>query len=1018
MSDTHQSSEEEDFCRISDGGHSDHEEENQGPKVEKDATAETGEVKEPEISEYCQVVFHNVSESYKPGKHLECYYTLSPVLVPSSRDYIGVFKVGWNSVRCYFTFEYAPMPKNWVANQEYKQCVIFNSYYLPKEEDGEFYQFCYIDSAGKMRGASTPFQFLKTPMEDFFEVPDESLDILMIQSKQTHNSELIGKLTAERDSIAADKSQMEKEKNQLVGKVEEIEAALTVKEDDVKELTEKIKVLEESNQRIPVLEGKLVTLEKTLANLSAEKKRYEESLQQTTEAFLEVQDNITKLENERSSLKKELEGLKKERDEFKGQFASSEKENETLRNEIDSLKQQLMEANERNQVILAKEGALKEEKQKVEQQLLVASSDQDHRKMLQARVVELESSLARSEEAYRKLTEQLKAMGDVHEKLTNDYEKSRMECDDLKTRITRQGEDFLQKQKKMENHMSLEKHAASEREAHLSTHVQALKDGIQKLAKEKESLVQGRMGSEEASHIAVKSFKDKMQRALRRAEDESQKRLDVQKDLLELKETYKNEKEDLEKQVTYFKTRMEEAEENSQQAAHDNAKEMDSLKVRLEMAKEEYKILYKELRSLEGKDRKGSNKEGTSLDKEKLLGTTPVVEEKVLSASISEEAGEATYDSRDMTLNMEEMNKQVVQLTQELQKRKDKVTQYQTQYEKERMRRKECENRYREMQENKRQKEEEFKKKIREKQDELAIWKDKFNKMHDDYLRVKHANESFRFDMQLAKSPDTRPSAPVPQPRSFEVAPSFQPRPPPLKYPNPYESSSSDESLKVVSPPGRYAAPQLRSLAAAAAVTESQTGFPSLEFKRPPGKLPEPLIPQKTPEAKFVATKASLSDKHDGESNKKPSAPPMVPTEDDEDIYGAGSDDGNMTESLPREIVGDGIPEVSDRCPSPTVYHDAPEYPPSRDQKCPNCSIVFGPRCTDEDLAKHIQSHFTWECPQCKVLFSKEDERVIKSHQERCQKNQEPPQQCPVCSEVCSELTPGQFQEHVNRHFE
>lgn len=106
------------------------------------------------------------------------------------------------------------------------------------------------------------------------------------------------------------------------------------------------------------------------------------------------------------------------------------------------------------------------------------------------------------------------------------------------------------------------------------------------------------------------------------------------------------------------------------------------------------------------------------------------------------------------------------------------------------------------------------------------------------------------------------------------------------------------------------------------------------------------------------------------------------------------------------------------RCPSPTVYHDAPEYPPSRDQKCPNCSIVFGPRCTDEDLAKHIQSHFTWECPQCKVLIAKEDERIIKSHQERCQKNQEPPQQCPVCSEDCSKLTPGEFQEHVNHHFE
>lgn len=195
----------------------------------------------------------------------------------------------------------------------------------------------------------------------------------------------------------------------------------------------------------------------------------------------------------------------------------------------------------------------------------------------------------------------------------------------------------------------------------------------------------------------------------------------------------------------------------------------------------------------------------------------------------------------------------------------------------------------------------------------MAIWKDKFNKMHDDYLRVKHANESFRFDMQLSKSPDPRPSVPVPQPRSCEAARSFQPRPPPSMYPNPYKSSPSDESLTVVSPPGKYVPPPLGSVVATAAVTESQAGFPSLDLKCPPGRLPEPLIPQKTPTAKFVATKASLSDKHDGQSNKKPSAPPMVPTEDDEDIYGAGSDDGNMIESFPRDIVADGIPEVSDR---------------------------------------------------------------------------------------------------------
>ena len=37
-------------------------------------------------------------------------------------------------------------------------------YYLPKEES-EFYQFCYVDSLGYVKGASTPFSF-QNPVEN------------------------------------------------------------------------------------------------------------------------------------------------------------------------------------------------------------------------------------------------------------------------------------------------------------------------------------------------------------------------------------------------------------------------------------------------------------------------------------------------------------------------------------------------------------------------------------------------------------------------------------------------------------------------------------------------------------------------------------------------------------------------------------------------------------------------------------------------------------------------------------
>lgn len=38
-----------------------------------------------------------------------------------------------------------------------------SAYYLPK--DDEYYQFCYVDQDGQIRGASVPFQF-RTEIED------------------------------------------------------------------------------------------------------------------------------------------------------------------------------------------------------------------------------------------------------------------------------------------------------------------------------------------------------------------------------------------------------------------------------------------------------------------------------------------------------------------------------------------------------------------------------------------------------------------------------------------------------------------------------------------------------------------------------------------------------------------------------------------------------------------------------------------------------------------------------------
>lgn len=68
---------------------------------------------------------------------------------------------------------------------EFTGCHSSSGYYVPND-DGEFYQFCYVTHKGEIRGASTPFQFrANSPSEDeLLTVEDEcNSDILVVTTK-------------------------------------------------------------------------------------------------------------------------------------------------------------------------------------------------------------------------------------------------------------------------------------------------------------------------------------------------------------------------------------------------------------------------------------------------------------------------------------------------------------------------------------------------------------------------------------------------------------------------------------------------------------------------------------------------------------------------------------------------------------------------------------------------------------------------------------------------------------------
>ena len=182
------------------------------------------------------VTFFNVQKSYPPGEQLTIGYTLDAELKRSTRDWVGLFRVGWSSSRDYYTFEWAPS----LSNDNLKGEVSFAGRRLPPE-DNHFYQFCYVTSDGRVRGASSPFQFLAVSLArvddlELIEVGEESLMIL--QPRKKEEMEVV-KLNTINEVLRYEKEQLTKQMEQA-GR--DSDAKLKEKNDRIVELEKELVV--------------------------------------------------------------------------------------------------------------------------------------------------------------------------------------------------------------------------------------------------------------------------------------------------------------------------------------------------------------------------------------------------------------------------------------------------------------------------------------------------------------------------------------------------------------------------------------------------------------------------------------------------------------------------------------------------------------------------------------------------------------------------------------------------------
>ncbi|OXB71980.1 UNVERIFIED_CONTAM: hypothetical protein H355_003244 [Colinus virginianus] len=291
---------------------------------------------------FSQVIFNNVEKFYVPGGDVTCYYTLTQNIVPRGKDWVGIFRVGWKTTREYYTFMWAPRPSNVHGGTAVQQQIQFKAYYLPK--DDEYYQFCYIDQDGMIRGASVPFQF-RAEMED---------DILVVTTQgEVEEIELQNKnLLKENEKLQANCASLQKQNRDLqeeLEKTQELQSALESLRSSTEKLELELNSLRKENKDLKELnecrEAELHQFKEQIQNVTSEKEDLETKLKAALDHVDHLQSQLLNCEKEIENLvhvdqdkTKQCESLKEENNQLCVTITQKEEQKKELKHCLEHLR--------------------------------------------------------------------------------------------------------------------------------------------------------------------------------------------------------------------------------------------------------------------------------------------------------------------------------------------------------------------------------------------------------------------------------------------------------------------------------------------------------------------------------------------------------------------------------------------------------------------------------------------------------------------------------------------------------
>uniref|UniRef100_A0A667YK90 Calcium binding and coiled-coil domain 1a n=1 Tax=Myripristis murdjan TaxID=586833 RepID=A0A667YK90_9TELE len=295
-----------------------------------------------------RVEFRNVGCSYFPQSRVDCHYTLSSQHNWTSNDWIGLFKVGWSSVKDYHTFVWALAPADYQEGTDVNCCVHFQASYLPKPSSHE-YQFVYIDGKGEVCSCSPTFTFCAPkPLEDLVTLEegahgeDGTTDMLLVVPRAELLQSRLQECLRERAELLqvqeAATRQREKEREEYKRAKEAWDRGRKELESSIARLQEKLK---QSREETEELERKQKEVQASGESLAQEKSALLDAKEASELRIRELEEDIKALTQKAVERETELERMKERAKRAAAQRKEEESERKSLQTKLEQTEAEL-----------------------------------------------------------------------------------------------------------------------------------------------------------------------------------------------------------------------------------------------------------------------------------------------------------------------------------------------------------------------------------------------------------------------------------------------------------------------------------------------------------------------------------------------------------------------------------------------------------------------------------------------------------------------------------------------------